>query len=91
MREDKAEFYRMLANIVPLARTPMDKKGGQNLNKYNKSLNKVIDSFAPWLSSRDHLQSLRGKVKPGEVLVILDGDDDPNNPLFAGATISREK
>lgn len=91
VREDKAEFYRMLLNIVPTARTPMDKKSAQNLSSYSKKLDRLVDSFAPWQNARSRAMRLRDKVKPGEVVVILDSEDSPDHPLFAGARTSREK
>lgn len=78
----------MLVNIAPLSRTPMDKDSGRALDRYSKQLRRLIDRLTPWKKSASGLglrEKLRGKVKPGEIVILLDeGESSINNPLFEG-------
>ena len=81
----------MLVNIAPVHRSPMDKDGGRALNDYTKKLEKLIDGLVPWKKRRGWARGLaKGSVKPGEVVVVLDQGDVPNDPLFEGARTTRE-
>lgn len=88
IQEDKNYHYNMLINIAPLSRTPMDKDGGKSLNKYAKTLRNLVDQLTPWKKPAGGLglrEKLRGKVKPGEIVILLDeGESSINNPLFEG-------
>lgn len=92
IREDKAEYYRMMMQMFPLARTPMDKKGGSSLESYHKSLQKAIDSMTPW-SKRQHnrLAGLRSQLKSGEAMVILGkGERAEQLPILPGMKVVKE-
>jgi hypothetical protein len=80
----------MLLSIVPLARTPMDKKSAQALNKYQKSLDRSLRKMTPWKKDASRLSKLRGKVKSGEVAVVLSGGESSNHPLFDDLRVIRE-
>lgn len=91
IQEDKAEYYRITMSLMPLARTPMDRRSGSNLQKYAKQLSKSIDSIAPWVNKeKRRRENLRNKLKPGEVVVFLDGDESPDDPLYKGVKTVRE-
>jgi len=82
----------MLTNIAPLARTAMDKQGGRALADYSKKIDRMLDKYTPWRKKRGWARGLtHGKnVEPGEVMVLLDAGDSPNDPLFKGAKTTRE-
>ena len=82
----------MLIAIAPLSRTPMDKKGGHALADYGKSLERALEQMLPWQPSSRKTGYLRrrGRVKSGEVKVILDRGESGDLDLFAGADIVRE-
>jgi hypothetical protein len=85
------EYYKTLALVMPLARAPMDKRSANSLKKYEQQLLKSFDSMTPWLShASGRLSGLRGKVKPGEVVVLLDGSDIQDEDLYKGAQIKKE-
>jgi hypothetical protein len=93
IQEDKVEQYKILMAVAPMARTPMDKKGAGALRKYIDKLNANLRNALPWLKKEPvsgRLAYLREKVKPGEVVVILDDGESKNDPLFEGAKIIRE-
>lgn len=46
--EWQVESLKVLVQIAPIARTPMDRKGGNNLQKYTRRLLKELDSLLPW-------------------------------------------
>ncbi len=77
-----------LMAFLPLARTPQTKEGQRAMTDYSKRVQKMIDSVAPWVK-KDELnrRRLRGKVKPGTIVVIPDGTDSPDNPMYSSATI----
>ena len=81
----------MYLSIVPAARTAMDKKTGKSLGDYVKKLNKQLASALPWIKSQagSNLAGLRGKVKSGEVVVMLDAGETKNHPLYEDAKISK--
>lgn len=87
VREDKVEYYRVLAAVLPMARTPMDRKGASALKKYQKQIDKSLDAMVPWLRASNRLGGLRGKVKPGEAVVMLDGSDVMDQDLYKDAHI----
>lgn len=76
-------------NLLPVGRTPMDEKSGRSMKSYVKDLGKMLDRLTPWRSGARRLANLRGKVKPGEVVVMLDDGDTPNSPVFKDAKISK--
>lgn len=94
VQEDKANYLSDLAMVMPLARTPMDKRGATNLKQYADRVYKVIAKRTPWRSARGgKLRHLRDKVPSGEVRVLLgkgEADGTKNNPLFKDVKVIRE-
>lgn len=90
IQEDKVERYRYLLQVIPLARTPMDGKGGRAMQHYAKQIERNLDKMVPWRKVSSRLADLRGKVKPGEVVVLLEGDEAADHPLYRGAKVKRE-
>jgi hypothetical protein len=88
IQEDKAALYRMMLNVAPAARTPMDKRSAQGMQSYIKKLFRAIEDIVPWTRS-NKMGDLHGKVKPGEIRVILDEGESSKDPLFKGAKVSR--
>lgn len=83
----------MLFSIVPLAQTPWDKRHASSQRNHSGRVQKAIESIAPWQYSgraRSKLAHLRDKVKPGEVVVVLDAGDQANLSLYEDAKIMRE-
>jgi hypothetical protein len=80
----------MLLNLAPAHRTAMDKEGGRALSKYTKSLEKVLSNITPWRKRRGWARGLaKGKLEPGEVMVVLDEGDTPRDPLYKDANTTR--
>ena len=66
----------------------MDKKSGKAMEKYYKSVARNIESMAPWATHNKRKllhESERGKLVPGQLVVKLGPNDDPNSPLFRNA------
>lgn len=78
---------------APLGKTPMDRKGNQALNSYAKKLDRALDGMTPWTDDY-RFTSLRrqyGKqMRDGDsqIIVTLDGNDDPSSKLFKDAVTS---
>lgn len=74
--------------LMPIARTPMDKKSGKALVNYYKDVTRMIDRLTPWKKhekyERRRRQLARMGVKPGEI-VVIGGAGDSNNPLYKDA------
>lgn len=79
----------MLAAVIPLARTPMSKQAAGALKKYQKQVDKSLDAMVPWSRASSRLSGLRGKVKSGEVVVMLDGSDIKDDDLYKDAQIKK--
>ena len=93
IQEDKTRFVQDIMMLMPLARTPMDKKGGKSLEKYAKKVGRALEKRMPWLRTRrGKLAHLRDKVPSGETRILLaPGEPDPSgNPLFKGVKTIRE-
>jgi hypothetical protein len=93
IQEEKTENYRVLMMLFPLARTPMDKKGVKSMKDYSKGVDKVLNDMVPWKDRKEASRRLGahgGKVKPGEVVVVLGGGESANHPLFKNAKVIRE-
>lgn len=76
---------------MPLARTAFDKDGGRALQQYGKKIDRMLDRMTPWRKRRGWARGLtKGKVEPGEIVVMLDEGDSPNDPLFKDAKTTRE-
>lgn len=85
---------QVTTSIIPLARTPADKKSAHGMKKYTKDVAKMIEGIAPWVKRQHYKRRramLKHNVKPGEIVVILDGGESSNIPLFKDAKISRKK
>lgn len=80
-----------MLHIAPVARTAMEKKGATALSDYQKKLEKALDDAVPWRHATRRRASLRGKVKPGEVAVILEKGESASLPIFKEAeNVTRE-
>ena len=84
IREDEINEFKMLKLLIPLARTAMDKNTAQGLDRYGKSIDRMFETALPWRPAQGRRERLfrRGGLQSGEVAVVLDAGDDPNNPLF---------
>jgi hypothetical protein len=90
IQEDRATHYRMLQMLLPLARSPMDKKSAQGMSSYAKKVDRVISGMVPWQKATSRTAHLRGKVKPGEVVIMLDGDESLDSSFIEGVKVVRE-
>lgn len=90
IQEDKADQYMFWFNLMPLARTPMDKKAGSSMNRYAKSIERYIKKIAPWVKDRGRVDRLRGRAKPGEMVVVLGAGESADNELFRGLKVIKE-
>lgn len=93
IREDKADHYKTMAALIPLGRTPMDKRGGKALTKYQRDIERSLNALTPWRNKHSALRErlLRQGVKPGEIVVVLGPGESADSPLYEGAKIIREK
>lgn len=93
IQEDWVRDWKMFMTMMPLARTPMDKKGSQALQKYQKGVEKNLNHIVYWKKGRQR-DSLRerykGRINPGEVVAVLGAGESSNHPLFKGTKIIRE-
>jgi hypothetical protein len=88
IQEDRRDQYMMLMSMMPLARTPMDEKGGRWQSKYMRDLRKMLMDMTPWDTRGSSIRSAyRGKVKSGTVAVVLDDAAMKNSPIFKGAKV----
>lgn len=92
VREDKADALRWFASAMPLARTPQSKKDAQSMHNYNKKYFRALENLTPWTAASKSSALNRkysGVIKESgkQVVVMLDANDDPSNPLFKGAHI----
>lgn len=94
IQEDKREYFSALMAFFPLARTPGDNRGASAMRTYARKLERMIKDLAPWVERDLHsLRRPQGRssrhsgLKSGEVVVILDKGDRPNDPLYEGAEI----
>ena len=46
--EDRTEHKRWSVAVMPLARTPHDKKGARAMQRYARQLHSTLDSLTPW-------------------------------------------
>lgn len=91
--EDKATTLRWQMQLLPLARTPQDRRSARSLTDYQKRLTRVINGLTPWTTAT-RLAEMKhrygSKMGDSQIIVVLDANDDPNNPLYEGAIISRQ-
>lgn len=74
--------------LVPLGRTPMDKKSGRAMEKYYNKVSNNLGNIAPWMTHSKRAligAKERGKLKSGQLMVKFDANDDPNSPLYKNA------
>jgi len=51
--EDKNLYWQTMTAVMPLARTPQDKKFAKSLRTYSKELRKTLEkTFAPWIEQK---------------------------------------
>lgn len=95
IQEDRIERYQVMAMIAPISRSIQDAKGARWMKDYTNSVDKTLREALPWKGQQrsSKLANLRasGKIKPGEVVVMLEAGESGNNPLFADARTVREK
>lgn len=60
--EQHIELLRWMVSVAPLARTPMDKKGGRSLDSYSRQLMHALDEALPWIAEKKH-QAIRDRLK----------------------------
>jgi hypothetical protein len=90
IKEDQADHYSILMSLLPLARTPMDKKSGDAMKKYSSNVIKMLDGLTPWRSKRLRERAIPRGAHDGKVVVILEPGEGSDNPLYANATVTRE-
>lgn len=93
IQEDKYQHYQIMSMMFPMARTPMDAKGSRAMQKYSKQVDEVLLSLAPWLKPKKARGSIRhhGKIKSGEVVVVLDSGETADDPLYKNAKIIKSR
>lgn len=60
------------------------------MNSYSKSLDRALDSMIPWQKASSNRGRYRGKVKSGEVVVVLGSGESAKDPLYKNAKTTRE-
>lgn len=82
--EDEVQSWHFLLSMIPMARTPQDKKSSKSIIKAIKEISKSIrNSLAPWIEKR-RIEALRKRLKqpPKGVVYNEDGTvvdlSDPN-------------
>ena len=80
-----------MANMLPIARSPMDKKSGQAIEKYRKEFVKGIEKeFTPWTIREVVIHGSRSKngLESGEVKVQMEAHErDLLDDLFKDAEV----
>jgi hypothetical protein len=90
IQEEKYLDYQVWMMMLPIARTPQDKKGGKAMEQYAKQVGRALESLVPWLRKACKARRpVRGNAKPGEVVVVLSGDETANLPVFKDAKVTR--
>lgn len=75
----------MMMNLLPLARSPMDKGSARSLDKYRRDMDRMLRGMVPWLVESRREALIRSGVEPGEVVVMLDGSDSGNSAIYKDA------
>ena len=93
IQEDKYQYYQIMSLMFPMSRTPQDKKGARSMQKYMQQINDVLLELVPWMKKKHGrpMRSYHGKVKPGEVVVILDSGETADLDLYKNAKIIKGK
>ena len=78
--------------LMPIARTPMDKKSGKGMERYFKDVSRTIDRMNPWSKRESYERKKRQLksmgVKSGEIVVIGESlRDDRDNPVYNNAKV----
>ncbi len=60
--EERMDERRWLVHVLPLARTPMDKKGSKSLDRYAKHLLHALERAMPW-SEETRRARIRERLK----------------------------
>lgn len=70
--EDKAVYWQTLMSVMPLARTPSDKKFSKSLQKYTKDLRASIEKmYAPWIEKR-RIAAIKKRLAEPPKGIVLD-------------------
>ena len=65
--EHDANEKRWLISVLPVARTPQDKKSSRSLSRYAKRLHQAVDDLTPWVGKRKRSRLLdKAKEIEGE-------------------------
>lgn len=78
----------MLYSMIPLARTPADKKSAQAMQKHSDSIRKTLDGlhkedkYKQYLRRKKEWQRQGRQI--GEMVVVLDDAAEAGIPLFEG-------
>ena len=66
----------------------MDEKSARGLADYAKEVQRVLDNLTPW-EKKERLRNseLRKRIKSGTVVVIPDGSERLDDPLYQDAKI----
>lgn len=84
--------YAILTQVIPLARTPMDKKSGKAMEKFAKDVQKALSRIlTPWEDELKNRMRRHGNVNPGEVTVILGPGEGGLADVFKDSKISSRK
>lgn len=92
--EDKTSKLRWATIIAQVGRSPQSKKDARSLQNYIKKINRALDNMAPWTSearSSIHRSKYGKQLQDSgkQVMVVLDGQDTANNPLYKNAHIAK--
>ena len=93
-REGFRDKASLLSMLIPMARTPMDKKSARGMQTYAKSVQKSLDSIAPWSGNsryRNRKRAFEKKgIKPGEMVVVSGPGERTDIALFEGMKVVKD-
>lgn len=82
--EDQNVHWQTMMSVMPLARTPQDKKSGKSIVRYSKELRKALEkTFAPWIEQR-RIAAIKKRLSEPPKSITLDESgneidfDDPD-------------
>lgn len=94
-REGLQQEITLLANVLPMARTPMGKKAASAMKRMIKDIQNTINNIAPWSRRKKYEAKKRALkrqgVKPGEMVVVLGPGERSDLGLYEGAKIVKDK
>jgi hypothetical protein len=71
-----------------MSTTPQSKRGAQQLKNYASKVMRAIGELTPWSKDSHRKRFERAVAKTGgQVVVMLDGNDFADDPLYKDATI----